>query len=158
MIDALDSFSNGNGKIKHHISKGYQFYFNEENTFENALKHDFDSNHERLCFHAYVRYLIHNKSDLKGIDQWMRIVHNLTHPDNTIIDNASEVAAAIKSIENLIPDSHDILKFLITDPEISSFSSWQVLEEKIKAHLMLKDKNWEEEIEKLRNTAISMAR
>lgn len=149
LIDALDSFSNGNGKIKHHISKGYQFYFNEENTFENALKHDFDSNHERLCFHAYVRYLIHNKSDLKGIDQWMRIVHNLTHPDNTIIDNASEVAAAIKSIENLIPDSHDILKFLITDPEISSFSSWQVLEEKIKAHLMLKDKNWEEEIEKI---------
>lgn len=149
LIDALDCLTNGNGEIKKHVSKDYDFYFDEEKVFENALKHEFTSNHERLCFHAYIRFLI-TKSDKTNLDQWMRVIHNLSHPENTIIDSASEVANAIKSIENLLK-SNDILEYLKQDPEITIFSSHQVIEEKIKAHLITKNEFWKKEIESIEN-------
>ncbi|MEI6556080.1 MAG: DUF262 domain-containing protein [Paludibacter sp.] len=149
LVDAFDCFVNGNQKIKTHLSEEYKLYFDENKIFENALKHNFDSNQERLCFHAYVRYLILNKNERSGINQWMRVIHNLTHPENTIIDNASEVAAAIKSIEELLPHSNNILEHLKTNPTITLFSTWQVTEEKIKAHLITKDGKWKNKIEEI---------
>ncbi len=147
LIDALDCFSNGINKIKHHISKDYLFYFDEDKTFENALRYEFENNHQRLCFHAYVRYLIVNHGDSSGIEEWMRVVHNLTHPENRTIDETNEVVNGIKAIENLLPNSKIVLSYLCDNPEISFFSSWQVLEEKIKAHLILKGCHWKKEIE-----------
>ena len=149
LIDAFDSFANGNKKIALHLSSGYKFYFDEDIAFENALKHDFESNHQRLSFHAYIRFLIHNKDD-KGINQWMRVIHNLSHPENTVIDSASDIAAAIQSIEHLLPHSKDILNFFKNENiSISGFSSWQIYEEKIKAHLIIKNDNWKNKIEEV---------
>ena len=149
LIDAFNCFINGNNKIKVHLSENYKFYFDENIVFENALKHNFETNQQRLCFHAYIIYLISNKNDVSGIEQWLRVIHNLTHPENTIIDNASEVAAAIKSIEELLPHSKNILGYLKSNPNISSFSTWQVLEENIKAHLICKNDAWKNLIEKV---------
>jgi hypothetical protein len=56
LIDSFDCLVNSNKKIKIHLSENYKFYFDENKVFENALKHNFESNKERLCFHAYVRY------------------------------------------------------------------------------------------------------
>ncbi len=145
LIDALDALSNENTKIQNHISKDFKFYYDENVTFENALKLDFKSNHERLMFFAYVSFLIHN-SNKEGIDQWMRVIHNLTHPDNTIIDSATDFARAIKSINNLLQYSVNILDYLKQNPEIDFFSKWQVLEEKIKAHLITIDDKWKKKI------------
>ena len=148
LIDAFDSLANGNKKIELHLSDGYSHYFDEKKVFENALKHDFESNHQRLCFHAYIRFLIENKNDSSGINQWLRVIHNLSHPENTVIDSSSDIAAAIQSIENLLPHSSDILNFLKEDnATISLFSSWQVWEEKIKANLILKSDTWKNKIE-----------
>jgi len=149
LIDVFDSVANGNEKIKLHLCNDYRFYFDEEIAFENTLKHSFESNHQRLCFHAYVRFLVYNENDLSGINQWMRVIHNFTHPDNTIIDNASEVAAAIKSIEELLPNSNNIIGHLKSNPSITFFSSWQALEEKIKAHLITRNEDWKKKIEEV---------
>ena len=147
LVDAFDALNNGNKHIKVHLSENYKFYFDENKIFENALKNDFVSNQERICFHAYIRFLIYNKGEIKGIEQWMRVVHNLSHPDNTIIDSATGVAMAVKSVEELLPFSSDIISYLKTNPSISSFSTWQVLEEKIKAHLIFKNLKWKDKIE-----------
>ncbi|MGE4346048.1 MAG: DUF262 domain-containing protein [Flavobacteriaceae bacterium] len=147
LIDALNNFSNGNNNIHLHLPEEYKFYFDEKKSFENVLKHDFDSNQERICFHAYIRFLITHKTDRAGLTQWMRVIHNLTQPENTVIDNANEVSAAIRSIEELLPYSNDILEYLKSSPEIALFSSWQVLEEKIKAQLIKKHDNWKNKIE-----------
>lgn len=149
LIDAFDSFANGNDEINLYLPEEYKFYFHELETFENALMHNFDSNHQRLCFHAYVRFLITNENDFSGIDQWMRVIHNLTHPDNTIIDSATEVASAIQSIEELLPHSNRILTHLQSNQHISTFSSWQIKEEKVKAQLILKDRSWQKKIEEV---------
>lgn len=149
LIDAFDIFTYGNNKIQTYISKSYIDYFEENKAFENALKDSFESNHERLCFHAYVSYLIKHQKDRSSIDQWMRVIHNLSHPENTIIDSGNDVAKAIIAIEELLSESGNILDCLKTDPEISFFSSWQVLEEKIKAHLITKNDEWKNAIEKI---------
>ena len=147
LVDIFDELTNGNNEIKKYLSNDFEFYYYENSTFKNALKLDFQSYHERLMFYAYLGFLIQNKNDRNGINQWMRVIHNLTHPDNTIIDSATDFARAIKSIQKLIPDSNNIIEFLKEDPKIDSFSSWQVFEEKMKAHLITKDNAWTEKIE-----------
>jgi len=149
LIDAFDIFTNDNNKIQTYISESYIDYFEENKAFENALKDGFESNHERLCFHAYVRYLIKYKENTTNIDQWMRVIHNLSHPENKPIDSGSDVALGIQVIEELLLKSENILEYLKTDPEISFFSSWQILEEKIKAHLITKNDVWKNAIEKI---------
>lgn len=147
LIDALDNLENGNDKIKKYLSSAYKFYFDEVRIIENALKYSFASNQERIMFHAYVRFLIHNNTDRSGIEQWMRVIHNLAY--NTVIDGAVEIARAIKSIEKMLPNSNNILNYVIIN-EIDGFASWQILEEKIKACLILKStgNGWKEIIEK----------
>lgn len=149
LVDAFDMLVNGNEKIKIHLPEEYNSYFNEEKIFENALKLRFDSNQERICFHAYMRFLIQNNGNLTGIEQWMRVIHNLSHPENSVIDSASEVAFAIKSVENLLLHSNSILEYLKQNPSIASFSTWQSFEEKVKAHLITKNESWKNKIEEL---------
>lgn len=144
IVDALDCYSNGNSTIKHHISDKYKYYYDEEIVFKNALKNDFVNNHERICFYAYTRFLIVNKGDYSGVNEWMRVIHNLSHPENTIIDDNKAIANALKSIENMLEHSNDIISYLCTNPNISFFSSWQVKEEIIKAHLIAKNEKWGE--------------
>ncbi len=149
LINALDEFSSGGEKIKNYLSSNYKFYYDENKIFENALRLDFKSYHERLMFHAYIGFLLKNKENRDGIDQWIRVIHNLSHPDNTIIDSATDFARAIASTEKLLGYSNNILDYLTdNDTNIDFFSSWQILEEKMKAHLILKDEKWKKEIEK----------
>ena len=149
LVDAFDVLVNGQEKIKHHLTEEYKSYFNEGKSFENALKLRFDSNQERICFHAYVRFLILNDNNPEGMEQWMRVIHNLSHPENSVIDSASEVAFAIKSVENLLPYSTSILEHLKENPSIASFSTWQSFEEKIKAHLVTKNEEWKNKIQEV---------
>ena len=146
LIDTFDNLVNGNDKLKTYLSADYKFYFDEEKVFENALKHSFANNQERIMFHAYIRFLIQNNGNTTGLEQWMRVIHNLAY--NTIIDGAVEIARAIKSIEKMLPKSNDILNYIISN-DIDGFASWQILEEKIKACLILKStgNDWKTKIE-----------
>jgi len=145
LIDALDALSNGDNKIQIHLNDTY--YFNEEQCFKSVLKHDLTLP-QRVQFHAYLKFLIYHKRKVDGINQWMRVIHNLS--ENTVIDGADEVARAIKSIEKLIPYSYNILEYLMgTKNQIDFFLSRQVQEERIKAHLITKSKDWEKEILKI---------
>ena len=147
LLDAFDNLVNGNKKIKIHLSESYKFYFDENKIFENALKDEsFSKSQERILFHAYIRFLIVNENDRTGIVQWLRFIHNLAN--NTIIDGSDEISRAIRSIEKLLPNSKDILEHIKKEnPQIDFFSSWQVLEEKVKSHLITKTNNWKEKIE-----------
>lgn len=145
LIDALDCLENGNQEIKKHLNN--EFYFNENETFKKVLRHDLTLP-QRVQFHAYLKFLIHNKTDLSGINQWMRVIHNLT--ENTRIDGAVEVSLAIVAIDKLILYSQDILNYLkVYTNQVDFFHGRQVQEEIIKAHLITKSKKWQEIIEKI---------
>lgn len=147
LINALNCLENKNNKIKQHLNN--TFYFNENDVFEKVLKHDLTFP-QRVQFHAYIKYLIEHKENLNGINQWMRIIHNLT--ENTRIDGASEVAVAITVINKLIPYGQDILSYLKKQQvSIDFFYSKQILEEIIKAFLITRSEEWQHEIISLEN-------
>lgn len=99
-----------------------------------------------MQFFAYVQYLIHHRDKMDCLDEWMRVVHNLTHPDNTIADGNDDLARGIKSIEKLIPYAPNIIHYLQGVTTIDGFSKHQSSEECIKAHLIEKA-GWRELIE-----------
>ncbi len=144
LIESFDCLENGCQLIRKHLNSS--FYFNEENIFIKVLRHDLLLP-QRVQFYAYLKYLISNKDKKGDIYQWMRVVHNLT--ENSRIDGAPEVSAAIKSIDKLIPYSTDILNYLrIATNQIDFFLGRQVQEEMIKAHLIEKSSEWKAIIEK----------
>ena len=131
LIDGLNALENKGKPIANHLTN--TFYFNENDIFEKALKYSL-SQPERVMFHAYLRYLIMHKNDTTNLQQWMRVVHNLV--ENTRVDALAEFIGAIKSIDHLLEHSSDILHYLLEPKnKVEFFSTWQVEEERLKAHL-----------------------
>lgn len=145
IVDSFDAIYNGNNKIAHYISKEYKAYFDEEKMFKKAIENDL-SLPERMQFYAYIQYLVFHKEHLTGINEWMRIIHNLTHPDNTITDGNDDFARGIKSIAKLLPNAPYIIEYLQKESSIDGFSKHQSMEECIKSHLIVKE-NWKQIIE-----------
>jgi hypothetical protein len=148
LINALDNLVNGKNKIKIYLSESYQFYFDENTTFEKVLKPDKLTYQDRVIFHAYIRYLIQNQVG-DGIEQWMRVIHNLVY--NTNIDSAIDFAKAIQSVEELLPFKNNILEYLQTDSHIEFFLREQVSEEQKKACLICdkSSNDWKTQIENI---------
>lgn len=134
LVDALDALYNGKNGIKHYVSEEYKFYFDEDEIFKKVIENNLTRN-ERIQFYAYVSFLVANECNGDGIDEWMRVVHNISHPDNSIIDGNDDMARGIKSIKALLPYSNKIIDYL-KDNSISGFAQHQCIEECIKAQLV----------------------
>ncbi len=145
VVNAMDALYNYNEKVKHLMDENYRFYYDEEAIFAKVLENDLSRN-ERIQFYAYIQFRIHNKGNHEGINQWMRVIHNLSHPDNSAIDGNDDMSRSIKSIASLIPHSSNIISFLHTNSISSGFFSHQREEECIKARLFDKP-GWKEAIE-----------
>ena len=148
LITILDLIKNGNQKVKCYLSDS--FHYNEAEQFDIVVNNAFVQAGyvERIKLHAYCQYLIQWKTDkgfedIEGLQNWMRIIYNLT--ENTApYNNEKEYANSIQGINLLIPQSNDILKNIATLDKISGFDEIQSKEEKIKAHLILKQNKWDE--------------
>lgn len=145
VVDSLDALYNGTQKIADYISASYKTYYNEHEVFKKAIENKL-TRAERIQFFAYVQYLILHNDKLDGLDEWMRVVHNLTHPDNTITDGNDDLARGIKSIKKLLPYAPGIISYLQGVTTIDGFSKHQASEECIKAHLVEKPE-WKELVE-----------
>jgi len=143
LISSFDCLVYGTNKIKNHLTD--HTYFDENKIFEKVLTHKITFP-ERIQFYAYLQYLIKNPSNIEGLHQWMRVVHNLT--ENTQLNAVDELEKGLKSIELISQYSSKIIEFLTQDDcKIDFFLGRQVQEEKIKAHLILKSSEWKEIIE-----------
>lgn len=134
LVDALDALYNGKNGIKHYVSEEYRFYFDEDEIFKKVIENNLTRN-ERIQFYAYVSFLVANKCNGDGIDEWMRVVHNISHPDNSFIDGNDDMARGIKSVVDLLPYSNQIIDYL-KNHTISAFAQHQRTEEYIKAQLV----------------------
>ena len=146
LVDALDALYNGKDGIKRYISEDYKFYFDEEEIFKKVIENSLTRN-ERIQFYAYVSFLVFNKCNSEGIDEWMRIVHNISHPDNSFIDGNDDMARGIRSVISLLPYANDIINHL-KNHSITGFASHQCAEECIKAQLVGRTK-WKDCIENI---------
>lgn len=152
LIDSLDALCDIDSIKDSIISSDYVFYFNNGKVFEKVLKNGQTSpekidlyRSDRLRFFAYVQYLILYKNKLKGLNEWMRVIHNLTHPDNSIIDDNESFVRAVKSIEKQLPFAPLIIKQL-QNVSFEGFAKHQSREESIKAHLIDKE-DWRKLVE-----------
>lgn len=148
LITILDLIKNGNQKVKSYLSDS--FHYNEAEQFDIVVNNAFVQAGyvERIKLHAYCQYLIQWKTDkgfedIEGLQNWMRVIYNLT--ENTApYNNEKEYSNSIQGINLLIQQSNDILKNISTLDKISGFDEIQFKEEKIKAHLILKQNKWDE--------------
>lgn len=144
LVDAFDVLSEQGTDIITHLAEYDAPYFDEKGQFIKILAGT-ASNNDKIQMHAYLRYLIENK-DRSGLFDWMRVICNLSHPDNTIIDSSSEFSRSIRSVDSLLAKAPDILKHFAETTTVEGFSSWQVEEEKVKAKLMLASSEWRSSI------------
>ena len=148
LITILDLIKNGNQKVKRYLINS--FHYSEAEQFDIVVNNSFVQAGyvERIKFHAYCQYLIQWKtdsgfSDIEGLEKWMRVVYNLT--ENTApYNNEREFSNSIQGINQLLAQSNNILNHITTLDEIIGFDEIQFNEEKIKAHLILKDNKWDD--------------
>lgn len=102
---------------------------------------------DRIVFYGYQKYLVDQGRvgpiDEKDLAQWMRVLRNLTN--NTIINGPEELVRAVDGIDAVFPMPGDTLSFLRSSTDtITGFFSSQVMEERIKAHLISRSSGWRE--------------
>lgn len=129
-----------NNKIHGYLETDY--YYDEQKTFKSVLKND-ASYDDKLRFYAFYNYVAKSTSD-RELNEWLRVIFNLT--ENTIINTSDEFNKTLFAIDKLCKLGKPILESLANDIEIAGFSGAQVIEEKIKAHLLLKSDDWREVI------------
>lgn len=149
LVHALDRLSELGTSVSDAIAPEYQHYFKPSDSLEHALQYSFGSLAERTNLYAFIRFLVEYGVQDGGINEWMRVVANLTHPENTGRDALDTFAAGLKSIDNMLSHANNILQWLKENPKIDRFSAWQVEEEKVKACLILRSETWKVEIERV---------
>ena len=123
--------------------------FNDrEKYFESSLKENPDY-WERLRFYTIMQFFIQrgslNDKNQELYNKWVRVCTNLIN--NSRIEDPESFYKAIRSIKELSSNIDNLYEYL-SEPKnkIESFSQKQSEEEKVKATLILQDRNWETEI------------
>ena len=137
VTDALCSGEDGDGDtIGRCLSEVYRWYFNEGAVFRKVLQNDL-SRLELVRFYAYVRFRIlsmQRKVAPEGIDDWMRVVCNMTHPENARMEDDRDLRHAIRAIDGMLESADDVLAYLRTRSSVDGLG-YQSAEECIKARL-----------------------
>lgn len=115
---------------------------------------------QRLLFYAVCVYLENNDFSLVSFQQWIRVIWNLIiDPD---IRSISAMLSVMKTIAKLGPYSGSIYDFLqsaefddILKAE-RAFIKAQLEEERYKAHLILSDALWEQDLKKAESHPLLM--
>jgi len=139
LIDTLDILSEN---PKYHQSLPDFYYYNEIETFQKIIDNRFkDAGYvERIKFFAYYSFLSKWKTS-DGLAAWMRVIVNLTE-NTTPYNSETEFINSLRAIQRLLPHSYQINDHLAKGENITGFNPVQVKEEQIKAHLILKNKEW----------------
>lgn len=139
LIKIMDALYQG-GLVEGHL-KCYlkdDDYYSEEKVFQSVIS-NMTSYPEKLRFYSFYIYLLKAQDEV-GLIDWLRVIYNLT--ENTIINTADEYRRMLLSIAKLSDKCESMLDALKDDCEVTAFSGAQVIEEKIKASLILKSAEW----------------
>jgi hypothetical protein len=139
-INLLDLMKNGEECVKCYLIDSP--YYDEAQVFNNIINnYYYDAAYTaRIQFYGYCQYLL-KWNTAEGLGEWMRVIHNLS--ENTApYNNEVEFIRSIKSINSLIEFSNNILDYMVMGGHVEGFSPAQIVEEKLKAILILRDPDW----------------
>lgn len=145
LIDILDQLSSKTGIL---MRLSANSVYQEESEFIKIINNSFYdfAYSERIKFFAYCVFLLNNKSNFDGFEDWMRVIHHLTKATEPY-NSDTEFIASIRSVEELSKQSNNIIKHLAEigeSSEIKGFNTYQIKEEKIKAELINMTEEWKE--------------
>jgi len=155
LLDLLDLDDYHNHHLKIYLPDAYnKTHYSEMTMFKKVLADD-TSYPEKLRFYAFYRFLSKNFKADNSVNandiqpelvEWIRVIYNLT--ENTIFNTSKDFLEALLSIEKLSKFDSPILDTLTNKPGLvlNKISEDQLVEEKIKAHLILKSDQWKQVI------------
>ena len=124
-------------------------YFDEVKMFEKAVTDPTGLSYvEIVQLAAYFIFLREkpNRSNSGAFQEWMRVIFNLSV--NTSYDRASDMQRSIAGINELVAHSENILEYFATAKKpATGFSPQQVMEEKLKAQLIIENEKWRRQID-----------
>lgn len=147
-IRILDVFAErGRGGIKRHLPDTQ--LLDESELFRKAIGEIRISYSDRVQLWALYKYLT-NYPDDQQLSEWIRVIRNLT--ENHRIDEIEHYEAALKSVAELLNHGNKILPYIAdSSHQISGFFTTQVLEERVKALLIMKGEEWRRAITNIEN-------
>lgn len=155
LLDLLDLDDDHNHHLKTYLPDAYnKTHYSEVYMFEKVLA-DETSYPEKLRFYAFYRFLSKKLKSANSVNandiqfelvEWVRVIYNLT--ENTIFNTSKDFFEALLSIEKLSEFDSPILYTLTHRPglALNKISEDQLVEEKIKAHLILRSDQWKQAI------------
>jgi hypothetical protein len=143
MLNLLYNNGSSDGKIKPYLKD--DAYYSEDMIFKKVIKNEI-SYPDKLRFYAFYAYLAKKRSE-SDLTEWLRVIYNLT--ENTIINTSDAFNRALSSINKLSKIDEPILNAIKNGCDISGFIGAQILEEKIKAHLLLKSQSWTDAVKNI---------
>jgi len=139
---ALDHFINGEGSVRTYLNE--QWMYSEKELFEAAINNALTYT-QRVIFYGLCKYLIQYEVIPGELFNWIRVIQNLAI--NTIYNDPADFARSIRSVNQLLPYSRDILTYLATaGSTVQGFADIQITEERIKALLIKKGENWKDAV------------
>jgi len=140
IFDLLHHDDLSNGRLTPYLRDNG--YYSEEKSFQKVIANR-TSYPEKLRFYAFYAGLAQGMTE-EPLLSWMRVVFNLS--ENTIINTVDEYYRALRSLRDLVEHDEPVLDQLKQVDTVPSFSEAQVLEEKIKAHLLTASAEWKKQI------------
>lgn len=100
---------------------------------------------ERVQLYAIVSYISLFNNNFTKFERWMRFVRNVTV--NTIYNRVEDFMQSIQSIDILITHAQDLDAYLADSTEkLTGFFGSQLIQEQLKAQLVLCDGAWKERL------------
>ncbi len=138
------------------------FEHNQDSLFEAFIAESINYD-TRVQFFALLKFLEYNAASnlsnnpniIKELNSWMRVIRNLSTNTNTYYYNTYEdFLKSLMTIQNWCTtvykkDSSTILKYISDEQNLSGFDGGQLKEEQIKANLILKDNEWNSNINEI---------
>lgn len=102
---------------------------------------------DRVQLYGIVAYIRHFDDDFSAFGPWMRFVRNVTV--NTIYNRVEDYMQSIQAFDRLVTHAENLNEYL-ADPNVklSGFFGSQLIQEKLKANLIISDGSWEKHIHK----------
>ncbi len=148
LIHLLDAWSSNTGTLSCLLPDS--IYFDERAFFDRiALGGSRLQYTEIVQFAAYVKFVdkYHGAIDSGAFQEWMRINYNLS--TNTIYNRVDDFQRTIRGINGLLENADEILKhFAQTEKPTAGFYEPQIVEEKLKAALILAESGWRKLIDR----------
>lgn len=139
LIEVLNLiYRNGltDNSIQPYLSDSY--HYSEESTFIKVITNS-ASYDDKLRFYAFYTYLSKVRTP-DELAEWIRVIYNLT--ENTTINTSDDFNKVLFAIDDLAKSDEPILITLTNAIHIPGFTGALLLEEKVKAHLLLKSQSW----------------